>query len=342
MEKDFKSLLILLLLSVLSLFISCSQSFIFTTLAKNYSHPIQKNNDYKSLTEYHQDFLFLIEMLKEAHPNIFEHISEQEFEIEKNQIIERLGNQTEDIEFHLLLSKFLANFKDGHTYLLDSPFNYSKKIYPVRIDWNGEGYYISNIDRALDSTIIGAKVIAVNDRPIEEVAKQLREYQPADNEFSQNWLTANYLMLPEYLKYTGVSDNIDSLKLTVYNAKTAEKNLSIMKKKKKDIKYYKLPSRKNEFIKFLKKPFYYQVIPQHNFAYFRFGSFLDKTAMIDGLKSYAKWYIRPFVRLYINHYCRKKGIERFDDFLKRMFTDLINNKVEYLIIDIRGNVGGDA
>lgn len=134
--------------------------------------------------------------------------------------MKKLDGETEDIEFYLLLNKFLANLKDGHAYVFYFHLFNSKKRYPFILNWNGQDFFLANIDSQTDSNLIGAKVIAVNEKPIDKVIKMLSEYIPEYNSYGIKQWACSYLRVPKIMKYTGISDNIKKLRLTVITSKS--------------------------------------------------------------------------------------------------------------------------
>jgi len=97
----------------------------------------------------------------------------------------------------------------------------------------------------------------------------------------------------------------------------------------------------------------YQTYEADNYAYFQFNALHDKVDVIDGIGSYAKPWLQPVAKAYVNRQFKKKNPSKkiapyynsnypvFRDFAWELVDSLNNNKIDNLIIDLRYSAGGN-
>ncbi|MGH7723918.1 MAG: hypothetical protein ACREOU_00675 [Candidatus Eiseniibacteriota bacterium] len=129
------------------------------------------------------------------------------------------------------LSRFVALAADGHTRLqqvrlrahtrpeLEPPPGLGfEREFPIQCHAFADGLYILDSDTARAS-LRGARIVAVEGKPVVDVVRALEPFIPSDNSMWRLHLLPQFLRSPEYLHAAGVSADIASpLALTIERA----------------------------------------------------------------------------------------------------------------------------
>jgi hypothetical protein len=339
-RRSFLLLFFLLPLSALA----CSWSAVEKQNNKTYRRPIQASGEYRSLNPRQQDFLYLTTMLEETYPlRVQDHFPEPGYEAVKRQILERLELPADDRELALVLDGFLARLGNGHTVVDLDPVELEERLYAIDLTWN-EKVQVWNLEQKLGREWIGAEVTAIHGVPIEEVLRRVEEFIPADNRFSRRQRALFYLMLPWYVKRVGLESPQGTLEVTVRREGPegpAEHTLSVPAVAKEHVNFFVRPPGRS-IVKTSAEPLYYDVYPERGFAYFRFGTFLDHIAVTDAVDEAAKPFAVPMSRLYLRRAVREQGLVTLGRLLEDLFEEIEENRIEHLVVDLRGNGGGDG
>ncbi|MFC1840627.1 S41 family peptidase [Thermodesulfobacteriota bacterium] len=309
--------------------------------------PVSNISDYNS---YEQDFLYLVTLCEEVIPLADKYFPKEKRSLMEKEILERLGgpNATKAV-FVYSISKYLAGFTNQHAYVEERSRYINGVFYPVLFHYYGNELYVSNVATIYDPDIIGQKVKAINGRPVAEVEERIGETVNADNLFSKRAMLVfwNFYSRPAFYNLSGLTDSEnESLKLQFaqhmeVSIEPAEKILTWHHKEK----VHPITAKSKHL-------YDGKTFADQNYAYFQFNACYDKTVILDGISGYVKWWIRPFVKLWLKYQFNKKDPspliagyydpERpvFKDYLATFIEDINRKKINNLIIDLRYNIGG--
>ncbi len=132
---------------------------------------------------YLSDFDFFIERLVETHPDPYSAFGNQvEFYRIKQQLREEIKEVSNNDEFAIKLNRFLSNLEDGHTtiYLPQNITKTTIKNLPLKFKVSSNCLFIQNSTKEFED-YIGKSIIRINEKPIEELLKEIRTWYPTEN-----------------------------------------------------------------------------------------------------------------------------------------------------------------
>lgn len=307
----------------------------------------------KKLNKYQYDFDYLATLCESTFPNIDSIFAGEDRLKLKQEIIQKLGNpNTTDFIFLIQSRIYLSKFHNQHTSInLDTQIN---SIFPFVLFASNSKWFLLNVDKNVtDSTNIGKQVIAINNKPIEDIIKQLTVISSGENDIGNIYYIANRQLYnkPDVLFELGIIQQKDSIKLTFENNKTV--TLNSFPQNEVNKKLYKIFAKPNQVTKYSNKTYSYNINKAQNFGYFQFNECFDKIAILEGLDDYVKPVLRPIAKVYLKKQFKKKNPTKlladkynpeyplFSGFLNEFFTKIKEQKVDTLVIDLRNNGGGD-
>ncbi|RPI79033.1 MAG: hypothetical protein EHM45_04410 [Desulfobacteraceae bacterium] len=194
--------------------------------------------------------------------------------------------------------------------------------------------YFTAIDRDLDERFLGAKLLSVNGRPMEEIKKILGSLASCENDVCRMQKAAGYMTSPLILAFMGVGENHDSLRVRVMTRQGNEETIMIPVKKAEAVQWRETALKAHPITHEREDWFWHQILPDKHLCYMQFNSFQDRQT-------------ERFMR---NARGSKRGaslqnidtLPDFKEFLERMFGDMRKEKVRTLVIDLRYNGGGNS
>ncbi|MFD0862099.1 tetratricopeptide repeat protein [Sungkyunkwania multivorans] len=275
-----------------------------------------------SQADWQQDLRYLQKTIHTDYPFLFKKTTPEEFDAEVEKLYAAIPTM-QPHEIQVGFTRIISSFKYGHTTVgfRDAPIKYHQL--PMNIYQFNDGLYIEGVHKDYKETL-GAKVIAVEGKPIAEVLKAVYPVIPAENSQFFNAYGIGYSTIPEVLHAQGVTENLkDDITLTL------EKNGNTFKKKFKPILAGQVPREygviKQDdtwlsardmtdvpfYLKHLERIYYYEYLPEHKAVYVRHSQIQDDPS------------------------------EDIPSFYAKVFDFIDKNEVEKLIIDVRLNGGGN-
>lgn len=132
------------------------------------------------------DVRVFIDHLEAVHPNPWHDFSETRFEHEAARVMRQIDALSRDERTVALMRlTALLGTRDGHTgvFPLDPTHDTTLHLYPLRLYEFRDGFFV--VDSIGMPELVGARVVAIAARPIEQVATAVRPLVPADNELSR-------------------------------------------------------------------------------------------------------------------------------------------------------------
>jgi hypothetical protein len=136
-----------------------------------------------SREELQQDFLQLRESLETIHPALYEFTSKESFDLLFDNQYELIKNKIPVEEFLKLLEPIIAAVGCGHTGLW-LPNNYwyiaPKKYFPLKLKFIGKNVFVAGQYGDPVLMPVGSKILSINDRPINDITEILIASHRAD------------------------------------------------------------------------------------------------------------------------------------------------------------------
>ena len=273
--------------------------------------------------QWQQDLRFLQETVNNEYPFLFKKVTAKEFNAAAEELYKEIPNLQEH-EIIVGLSRLVSLFKYGHSYVPfhQKPFEFSE--FPFRIYEFNDGIYIQGTHKNYPKAV-GAKVLAIEGKPISDVLKAIEPTVEAENSQYFKAYGINNVRYPEVLHAQGVTDNLQSsIILTLEkNGHQFQQKFSILPDKKRVPLTYRFVQQKNDwlsarnqdktplYLKNLDKSYFYEYLPEQKTVYIRHSRIIDDAS------------------------------ETIEAFYKRVFDFIENNDVEKLVMDVRLNGGGN-
>lgn len=254
------------------------------------------------------DFLSLRDTLQKIHPGMYRYNGKASLDKTLDSCYNAISDSMSLKDFYLLVSFATAAIKDGHTNCnlpRDMTLSYisSVNVFPAMVLFLNNRAFIFCCKQ--NNELAGAELLTINNIPLSEIVKKLFNYIPSDGSIlsRKNWEMAEKF----HLLYSFIYGPQSSFDIT-YKTKANEiKSARLQADLIKDIicaRPFPKPAR------------YLQL------SYDEYN-----TAILT-------------VRTFSNDILEKNG-EYFSRFLDSAFTEIKEKKISRLLIDIRGNQGGN-
>jgi hypothetical protein len=274
-----------------------------------------------------EDVAVMKKALKAIHPGLYRYNPPEEMEAKFNALEAKLNKPLPEGEFYKLLAQFLSEIRCYHTYM--NPFNQRKEIkqglYNRR---NYFPFYFRIIDRKMIVTenasskhlAKGSKITKINGVAIEEILNNLLTITSADGVGT----IENRLDSLELNAFAGAGfATFDLMFPLFYPPKNGAYKIEAIDFKTKKPTEFEVPAMtKPERIAGMKTR--YGTTPGYD-AGWKFEIWEDGTAYLQALN---------FITWKLNF--------KYKEFLAKSFAEIKEKGAKNLIIDIRGNGGGDG
>lgn len=276
-----------------------------------------------SSAQWQEDLRFLQNTIHKDYSFLFVKTTKEDFDTE----LETLYNDIPNLQEHEIIvgiSRLVSLFKYGHTYVSfhQEPFEFSQ--FPFNLYEFNDGIYIQGTHKNYPEAV-GAKVIAIEGKPISEVLKAIEPTVEVENSQYFKAYGINNIRYPEVLhaqKLTKTLQNKVALTLEK-NGKVFTQSFTAMGKG--------------------------ESVPTHRGYVHQNENWLDARDQsttplylqhLD--KVYFSEYLAKEKAMYIRHSrIRDEAEESTKDFYTRVFDEIKTNDTEKLIIDLRLNGGGN-
>lgn len=266
-----------------------------------------------SVNELLEDFDLFSLALEEAHAGLYNYISSQRYNALTDSIKKGLTHPMSDLEFYRLLCPIIEAIECGHTRISISNqtndyLNKQNIFFPFQLRFiSGKAYVLKNL---LDNTITpGSEILSINNRPISVIVSDIFKMQNSDGGIT----TAKYKRLDEKFHelYCLFIEQSQSFTIQyIPNKTTKPKEIIVTGINNNDwwnkINSNNSPSKKHLSLKIIDN---------------------SGIVVLD---------IRKFVSQEIN-----EAFGSFQQFMDSAFKEIKEKKLQNLIIDLRGNGGGD-
>lgn len=283
------------------------------------------DTDTMSRTEgWRYDLQLLAREVKRQGYAPFRKTPREQFEAEVRRIHDAIPRLT-DVQVAIEFMKLAARVGDGHT----AVFGFAERpdlrpTIPVEWYYFQEGVFITAADPR-HGDLLGARVLRLGDRTVEEVVRALDPLLHRDNEMTPKKMALMRMRHPALLHGLGLIPDPDRIVLTVSDrqgqarAVTLAADCAAPSRRLWDglpdgwKSYHQiLPGPVPLYLKNQYTPYWFEHLPESNTVYFQFNR------------------------------VRNDPQEPLSRFCERLFRFLDEHKVEKLVIDMRWNNGGDT
>jgi C-terminal processing protease CtpA/Prc/outer membrane murein-binding lipoprotein Lpp len=153
-----------------------------------------------------RDVRAVVAHLEEVHPDPFHDLAAGELRAAADELAARAEDlEPDELLVELMRLSALPGPRDGHggIYPLDPAHARPLHLYPLRLYRFPEGFHV--VGEVGRRGLVGARVVAIDGEPVEEVAARLRPLVPADNAWSARARVAQWLVVAEVLHGAGVA-----------------------------------------------------------------------------------------------------------------------------------------
>ena len=300
---------------------------VFTSLlscvsVKKYNERLEKPLSTEKLK---QDVDFAYKKLQKLHPNLYWYISKDQLDYKFDSLKTSITKSLKPSDFYLKLAPVISDIKEGHLRLVPLEKKLTRKETKKLKNQKGllgrfnyvikeEQLFIKDNPDKVANLKTGTEILKINDIPVSYILKKYKPLVTSDGENTtyhkyslarrfSTFFTLEYGILDSVKIETQLKDSIQTLVL--------KREIKTKQEKKKEKKDQKLTKEK-------KTKDYNPVTKSFN----RNLQFLDKDSSIALIK----------IKTFSGTYSRK--------FYKESFATLKKAKTQYLILDVRDNLGG--
>jgi hypothetical protein len=319
----------------------CSPQFILAHGINSARSPVEATAEYRTLNPQQQDVLYLAKFLEESYPTPVDRIYPGGgFLAARDQLIGELAVPVAAEEFDLRLARFVSGVSSEHTWVSRPDAGGSAPYFPLILT-GAERVYVANVDRAMDAGLIGAEVLALGGQPVGEAVRCLASYGFGDNDYSRQDDALGNLHNPRLAARCGLTDGRGPLRLTVAGGDGARREVAIASVPRDELQFHDSRPKPSLLASSGEAAFFYRTFAAQDYTYLRFDTMMDRTALIEAAKDFVKPYLLPFARLFVYAATARGHTPRFPAVLARMFAETERLGIHNLVVDLRGNGGGD-
>jgi hypothetical protein len=255
-----------------------------------------------------QDFTMLRDSLQVFHAGLYRYRSKKEMDLLFDSCYKTLIQPMSEAEFFRIISFVIGAIEDGHTNCrlprdMQKDYLNNVKLFPALVMFINSRAFI--LCCAQNDDLAGAELLSINNRPMKEIIQNLFRLIPSDGAIQsrKNWeLIENFPLF-----YNLAYGEKESFAITVKTKSGETRSVKLNADLIKNIYCVNPPGRPKKYLQLNYKPDNVAVLTIKTF----FDGFLSQTN------------------------------ENFKSFLDSAFKDLRDKKVSKLIIDVRGNQGGN-
>jgi tetratricopeptide (TPR) repeat protein len=220
-----------------------------------------------------------------------------------------------DHQIQVAFMKYMRRVNDGHS-RIRLPRPPGPAVLPIEIFWFEEGMYVISADPTLKD-LLGAKVLKVSGKPVEDLAATFNEIAPQDNSQGLRAISPGYIVIPAVLNGLGLIPDKDEVDLTILDASGSTRTVVIKgvvnPDKTKWVTHHDYKATESPlYTKHLDKPYWFEPLPDQKAVYMQYNAVRNDP---------------------------KEDTQHFAD---RLFDYIEKNDVDKLIVDVRWNGGGNS
>ena len=266
------------------------------------------------IEELKEDYTVLQSALEEAHPGMYRYTTKEKFDALFDSLNSEIKYEMAELEFLRFISLIISNIRCGHTGI-SSSHNYMNyitkdgKFFPFQLKFISNNVYVLKSYSSEELIPPGSEIMSINQKAIAEIMEIIFKMISSDG----NIQTAKYRRLDEdfselYFQYVTQEDSFKIRYIPFGGNLPKEEIFSA-------IPWQKVRKFKTSYIEHQKKPLQFEIPDSLNVAIMTIVTFIPRII--------------------------KNNYGDFNRFIDSTFTLLNEKNIQNLIIDVRGNNGGD-
>ena len=278
--------------------------------------------------QWRADLGYLAQELPRRHLNAFHTISAETWEQEVAALDEAIPTLP-DHAIIVRLTQLLARIGEGHTSLSWTSPPYAFRRYPLVLTNRPDGIFVLQLiaNRVLtnrgitdNQRLAGARLVRIGGFDVESVRQRVTSLLGLDNEFGATYSIPTLLVIPEVLNALGIVPEMTNAVYTLETAAGQQHDLTLAPYTTSELNQLEylnwqgvrrwtqplIASRPSSQL------YWYEYLPQQRAVYFRYAR------------------------------CQEMASLPFTSFSQELLNFLNTNNVERLIVDLRGNPGGNS
>ena len=274
-----------------------------------------------SVQQLQEDFKFMRNKMEKHNTNLYLYTDKKTLDTKFDDLYNRIDKPMTAPEFYCYISTIQTTVKDGHNYMLPSLelqnyYSTNSLYFPINFtEYNGRLFITQNFSN--DSTInVKDEILSINGINADSIYKMIENRHPRDGD---NKLYAKYVTLTYFRSYYGFMFGF----CKSYNLKLKSQNGFITNKTIEALPLSIIKSRRRAMI---------------NKRYDRIDHEKGIEWKFDKEKKVAY--------LFISHWSTKQMKKEYNLSFKKefntFFKDVKLQGIENIIVDLRGNQGGDG
>lgn len=259
------------------------------------------------------DIDYYAAQLPRLHINAFHSLSAEQFaqEIES---LKASVPQLSDNQIGLELVRLTAAIGDAHTRAVPAQWRQAS-VLPLRLYWFDDGMVVTGV-MPQSQEALGARLVSVEDTPLDEVVERLEPYISSENEMSLRSNIANLLLTADVLEALGLAGSAQQVRLGFERADGTPFELSLAavsaEEYRQGIDNGMSGQEKPLYLSKTDQVYWFEFLPDTGTLFFQYNSCVDSP---------------------------ERPMQTFAD---ELFAALDANPVERLVIDLRFNGGGNS
>jgi hypothetical protein len=166
-----------------------------------------------SVRKWREDVEVLRREMPRVHANLFQTISRETFTRAVDELEASIPRRA-DHEIVVEIARIVASIGDGHTFMNFAQPAVGFRMLPVRFYEFKDGVHVRAAAPEL-AELAGARVLAIDGRPTEEVWRAVAAITPHENESGLRSMNAVHIAIPEILHGLGISSSKDRVTVRV-------------------------------------------------------------------------------------------------------------------------------
>ena len=269
-----------------------------------------------SRTQLQQDFMILRKALEEGHAGLYRYTSKRDMDAAFDHALEAIDRDMTNAEFYAIVTTLLDAIKCGHTQFVlpkesKAYLQETGRQIPLKLRFiSGKAYVVASTDRQI---VTGSELLSINGKPIGGIAKAILRHLPGDGEIETGKYRALSAQFSWY--YFLFVERPDSFAIEYLDSSGQKRKTTLAALTAKDTQAV-LDKSNPVPAESVDKPWRYELMSSvPRAARLKVETFAPPDEGIDG--------------------------QTFAQFLESSFKKVEDDKIEDLIIDLRGNDGGE-
>jgi len=289
------------------------------------------------------DLELLAEHLVTEHYDVFNKVPQAEFEASVRALNDRIP-ELPDHQVIAEMMKIVAAVGDGHTSLTPpDKGRYAFHQIPAMFYLFKEGLCVRAAE-ARYKAAVGKRIIRLGSRSAQEAYDLAKTISPADNDITYRRTVPLYLTITEVLYNLGLTDDLERVNLVLEDDGgrpfefTFEAGSLDLSKKRDKIEDEGWVSARDEaslptplWLKDPRNQYWFEYLPQRKMVYFQFNQVLNKGMKIPEMPELDDLFKSP-----------DGSTKTVAEFCRRLFEFIRTHDVDFLVIDLRLNNGGNS